>query len=954
MRVVVRWVLVSLVAISVVFAIAFAWLKLGGQLIGDGPQAIGTHGAQIELPDGWEGDEVSDDVVQFLCERRLGRNSKKPYVWIVQELETSVECRADAERILEEMAPEARSGERVRPRAVEYAEEDGVHRAWQEIDTKERSEELTTRFDLLSHHGLTYVFRTWVPKDGREALGEEAASFVDGFEFPGADSKWEERHRPITKRVVWGGYRISFSIRRTAFAPEDSESALASFMSLDDESGVHIAEADVSGSLEQYLDEMTDDLREDWPALETRSREDVKISAIACRRAVMDVEGDAVVLVVAPLRGGNALDIRYISPGASDLPRAERDLFFSTLRIEPIENIGAFPEVDGAAAQPEESPVDEYVERLLAKARLLGDTGLAYVVRASRVGDDLIVAGNNEVRRLPAASTTSESLYRASDWQRSLTFAEGPAGLVIVDDRQEVLRLERGTAEPTGTAANRVVPGGKNGILLLRPGTAPFVPGLGELPWVGPERLIALQEDGTERVVHEFSTRVQDLATNGAGTAVLANTASRVESYPATNHVAIVPFDGGAARQLEGWETVSTLAPAGDGWLLTGRREGEPSGIYRIAADGAAELLIADPDVTGVEQRGDELVLLHRRELGVETKTRAWAVPMESVRAHGRFCMPFTSARLSAIARRVFDGQADGWPFAAADDLRSCARRANEIAVELAGRPLPTTGRDLDRVLGAAAASTMELSGEGEVLLAVLLAAGWLEQGGEWVPGEAATGRFAQRRMQEPPDGLMTVVHSPLEVVASTLYDTEASGVRRHRSSRAHRGGRFSRASIAARSSERWTSAADRTSRSSRGGTPQRSAPRSMRRLPTSTCVSESICNWRAPGSTPCWRRSRASSPRRRRPRRSMRRRRSSRGVRMTCPRSNSSRCRPPFKTRFARSRTTRACTTTSDESGNASRARRRTARRAPRATRRPSSCDLGGRWRRSCTRSWV
>ena len=31
MRVVVRWVLVSLVAISVVFAIAFAWLKLGGQ-----------------------------------------------------------------------------------------------------------------------------------------------------------------------------------------------------------------------------------------------------------------------------------------------------------------------------------------------------------------------------------------------------------------------------------------------------------------------------------------------------------------------------------------------------------------------------------------------------------------------------------------------------------------------------------------------------------------------------------------------------------------------------------------------------------------------------------------------------------------------------------------------------------------------------------------------------------
>jgi len=121
----------------------------------------------------------------------------------------------------------------------------------------------------------------------------------------------------------------------------------------------------------------------------------------------------------------------------------------------------------------------------------------------------------------------------------------------------------------------------------------------------------------------------------------------------------------------------------------------------------------------------------------------------------------------------VFDGQADGWPFAAADDLRSCARRANEIAVELAGRPLPTTGRDLDRVLGAAAASTMELSGEGEVLLAVLLAAGWLEQGGEWVPGEAATGRFAQRRMQEPPDGLMTVVHSPLEVVASTLYDTE-------------------------------------------------------------------------------------------------------------------------------------------------------------------------------------
>ncbi|MBI4600722.1 MAG: hypothetical protein HY721_02065, partial [Planctomycetes bacterium] len=199
---------------------------------------------------------------------------------------------------------------------------------------------------------------------------------------------------------------------------------------------------------------------------------------------------------------------------------------------------------------------------------------------------------------------------------------------------------------------------------------------------------------------------------------------------------------------------------------------------YWVQGGGEAELLISGPECTGVAVEGGELTFLTSARLPGRgppgDSLLAFRVSLEAARRHGPLSFPFSTSLLSRIADQVFRGAPDGWPFRSAGEIGECARRGVEVSRELAGRALPVHGRELDRVVGEAFRSRTELTSSGEVLLGVLLAAGFLERGAVWVPSPAAPARgFWQPRIVQTVDSIVAVGYSPADVIASTLHDGE-------------------------------------------------------------------------------------------------------------------------------------------------------------------------------------
>ncbi|MBI4607287.1 MAG: hypothetical protein HY721_35425, partial [Planctomycetes bacterium] len=547
---------------------------------------IGKHGASIPLEGGWRRKKLTADFGedQFVCDKRSFLTRYQLFL-LARELEARLESRADLARALKEQTDGMLAGASLKPADVVLQKGGEALRASQELDAEYQGTKLRYRLEIVSRGGLSYLLTAWTARSHGAELTAALKKLAEGLQFPGEGSEWAKLLQPITKKVVRGGLEISFLFRPAIFAPDqETTEGIASLFSRDRDSAILIYDEPVGGGPDALLDEALESRRRKSPRARQVSRGDVQVGGAAGRKVVIDEEDLTLWVVALPAEPGRLLEIRYVSAGGADLPRTDRDLFFETFRLARPDDLEAFPE---ASAPPPSAPVDEHLARLLEGARFLGDTQVRKVHQALLAGERLLVAGSNEVKEISLQDGTARIAYRAEGSQDSITFAPWHDVLAVADDSGELLFVEEGEAdpepEPQDAEATFVAWAGPDRLLVLRKRTPARVAGLGALPWAPPDRLVVLEgPEEEERELREVHAPVRRLCANGAASAVLVATSPVDDPQREPTSLQVVPLGPGEGKDLDRWRWISFLGPAGDGWVVTGRREGLPRGVYWV------------------------------------------------------------------------------------------------------------------------------------------------------------------------------------------------------------------------------------------------------------------------------------------------------------------------------------------------------------------------------------
>ncbi|MBI4603719.1 MAG: hypothetical protein HY721_17330 [Planctomycetes bacterium] len=747
---------------------------------GEEKTSIGTQGATIRLDASWKKTKLNPDFSgdQFqLQERSLFKRTQ--VFLMVREIEALLENPLDLERVLKEQTKDMQSTARLKPGAVEMTGSKEIARASQELDAEYRGVKLRYRLEVLSSSGLSYLLiGSGASSDAAEVTRAIKAA-ADTLSFPGRETAWGKLADPVTRRLVHGDLELAFSVRPAVFPPGQKPEGreLVHLKSRDGSSAIFVYDETAEDGVDAFLDGDLNERRQKESTARETSRRDVQIAGLQGRESVIEDDELTVWIAALPHESGRCLELRYASTGPAGLRRADRDLFFESFRIARAGDLEGLPSPEHPAAPS--APVDEHLARLLEAARLLGDTRLGEVRHAQVDGGRLLVSDARTIRELSFQDGSSRVLYRAGE-SPSLTFAPWSEDLALEDGSGKLSILEDGEVDSMDVRASRVAWGGPERLLVLRKLDLPLVPGLGSLAWCPPDRLIAIEgEDDSERVVLEASEPIRHVQANGAATAALVVTGPREAPGKDPGALLIVTLDSGETKTLGGWRSVSSLGPAGDGWVVTGRPFGRPGGVYLVSRDGALDLLISGPEARGVAARDGSLIFLNttrppQSSAGACDTLLAYEVSLDVTRKHGPLSLPFSAALLSGIGHEVLHDARDGWPFRTGEEVLECARRAREMARLRVGREFPTHDESFDRLTEEVFYGRAELSAHGEVLLGILLAAGFLERGAAWVPSEKLPGTgLWQPRIVQTVDNPLAVAYSPADVIASTLHDDE-------------------------------------------------------------------------------------------------------------------------------------------------------------------------------------
>ena len=772
---------------SRVFGSCVAWLALAGTP-GAAPaapaaspgdmQPIGDHGARLALPEGWKSASLSASVegAQFIKAVRV-LNKYGFYYLLIMEKEQRIECRNDCVRAFIEQWGQLLTEEDLQAGLV-YSEKDGVVRGALECDTNTEGLHLRFAQRLLSRDGLTLYVSVWTLKDFAAILRREAQKVLDAIEFPGPDTEWGTLARPAVRRFAFREFEIAFSIRPNVFRPRadcpDDAPSLIGYVSRDEEHVLVVYDERSSEGPDGVLEAAVEDLRQKDPSWTEIARDWCPVDSAECRRAVARNAQQCVHIVAVPYGRDSFLELRYVSPGGPEDARADRTLFFETFRMTRASGVIAMPDIIPEEASP---PPDAALAALLGEAVVLGDMVVSSALDAMRDARGVLAVSGREIRRLEPGAKTARLLYRTSAWQANLSCVPSGAAIVVAagDGDGMLLRKENGEAVRTDVAAARVAPAGSGRLLVLRTEAARDFAGLGRLPWVGPDRVFLIEADGTERELATLRAPVRRFCANGDGSAVLIETGDGISPYGATGAVSIVPVQGGEPRALEGWRTLAAACAAGSGWVVTGRRAGGAPGLHLISADGNAEFLAGGNELVAAGVSDGKLTFLSSARVAGSPEGDsliAYEIELEALRRSGPACFPWSPRVINDVAEKVVTKERAA-PRTSAEVL-ACARAAAEASERIAGRPMPARGAAFDRLAAHAYGFRDDLSAPAEHLLALLLAAGLIEEGAVWVPGPPPPAEcMRQPRMAGVRDSLVAIARSPFDAIASTLHDEE-------------------------------------------------------------------------------------------------------------------------------------------------------------------------------------
>jgi len=628
---------------------------------------------------------------------------------------------------------------------------------------------LAYQAEVVARDSVGVVLLFWTFATRKDELVDVTGEVLDSLVF---DKKLFGPKAVTTHEGRVGEARVSARSRDalvTAVPDEQRGDSVIGLTSPDEALYVWILPSE--GSVEEVHRWAVNQIAEEGGTSELMEEREVQLGEAVGQLQVTEIaqEGASQVLAcaVVPYGEEQVIDVRVGVSGSWDAARqAVVNELLDGVEIVLPPTLDAYPPLP--EVEPEAPWVHPALEPLLEAARSIGPAKGWGKVGVNADGSLTVVSDGSLLRVTLDEGAEPEVLRAVEGWgYTGAVLADG--SLLLRKNDEASLTTPDGevhVVEPP-SAASALPSGGA--VLAFEAQTEPrlgFSAARIGAPRIefGPDLL------GTRETIHLPVGVVDGLTVSGDGTRVLV---SGIEGgndrWAAVRVLVEVELATGAARVLPGrWRWVRGVGPAPEGWVVGGRPEGGPEGVYLIAAGGSATPWLLAPDVTPVAATEDEVLVQASWDRSGST---LFGVPRDAVPPDGVRALPAGARDMLEIARAASEVLGvSSFAEALADEasLDRFLGAADEAARARLGAPLPRDAEAFDRL--ARRCTSEDATVEALWLLSALFTRVLLDSGAQWVAGDG------------PPSSMQTWTRArnefavgvdPVGLIVNTLWDSE-------------------------------------------------------------------------------------------------------------------------------------------------------------------------------------
>lgn len=745
------------------------WISLGQQSGTRQSLSIGSKGASMIAIGPWKRNQqhadFGDDLFAF----------RRDITMYVLENEAVLETENDFALALSYFTSNATPGTLSK---MTLRSENGIRHAYQSFQDRVDGTDTAVETHVLSKHGLTYTIHGSAYPNNARLLRDHMNKLITHFQFPDDSTDWMKLAAPRSHRFSSHEFELVFEARPAVFKNQPFEGALFNFVSRDKKHAAYAMENDGYDSPDAVLDAVFEVLCEDYHTapLHEAARRDVKVGDVDARQLICANDNVTIHCFGIPLGERRFLDVRYKALGKPEDQRWDRDLFLSTLSVTKNSVEISFPDL-----KPSQNlaRLNSFEEQVYSHAEVVGVSTLPYLQGCERLAGGVFLAFDNE-RAVRISAGEEESVYRTSEWQPNLQVVQWNDDLLATTPDGVLVRVNQGVTRPTEISAHLIAVSDTD--LYFVPTTdGKSLLGMDVVPDIGPSVLTRQGVNGEQSVVGRFADfRINHLSVRGDGSRALLLVSDTpgplTHQQDAPLRAVVLDLSSGETSWGRRWSHVRQITPAGRNWLVTGRPEGNPSGIYLLSEADEHGLLLSGSEFLGVAWTQEYLhfASTYQAELNTDMKSCLYRIALSELKPHGPLCRPFHADLFDQIARETFAEWTDRGLMPnpqTEEEIGELIGRASDVSRRLAGRELPTRAFELD-ALQADMGFANNLQTPAKMLLSLLLTTSLLETGASWVPSDndvSADWHWMERGMHTT---AFAIACTPAELMSYDEYRT--------------------------------------------------------------------------------------------------------------------------------------------------------------------------------------
>ncbi|QDU58304.1 hypothetical protein [Aeoliella mucimassa] len=731
---------------------------------------IGRHGAKFTTDEDWKRRQILPNLGRDQFILGGGRGIFMVIVEAPQLLENEEEFRLTLKNSMAVITVKTRPRGRILyNRKADF----GYARAFMDADID--NAELVYSFQLLARDGLRYQIIAWTSRSKADELEKQLTAVVDEFSFPAAGSAWDKKTVPREVTHHLPGVSLSFKIRDSVHQPTEIPQAIFAYGSEDDMHGIFAYEMPGTlANIDYFLDRELQDLNQnDSEEYKEHSRKDVRYGDTPGRCLVAASDTFTVHITVLQLPGNRLLELRYAHSGAPDLKRFDRDLFWDTLKINPVESGLDLPE---HYLEVEASALNKYQQEVAELSTDLFAVENSTVLSLTRYDDQRYLIANYHEASLVGPGG-KEVLYSTDDWTPMPSIAKWQDVWILADGTGEQIDLE--SHEPCDLELKPLLLASFEDQLYYVPVIRPeALPGYDSITSGQGDELHVCQVDGTDRLIVQLTNRrITGISIAPSGTDALLRTRPQYdpnsEKYRIDMKLVRVTLATGKTQEMGDWETVECTTSTSRGWLITGTPQHQPRGIYLLDGSGNLTTLLTSDDGMGVEIVDKNLVYCEPDIRETASRLVFRQIELANLEQRGALCQPFCQAVINRLAEQWAAESTADEPLDSPEAIAASLDRASALCEKLVGCPLPTEPLEVD-LLCEAMPFEPNLSPDANRLLVMMITRALLDQGAEWI----ACDDYDSDKWIALDKGvvlnLYAVGYTPASIYTSTYYDSES------------------------------------------------------------------------------------------------------------------------------------------------------------------------------------